>query len=122
MRKLKRSCGKVREKKPVMREAPKEPAESFPRRGQAGRLVKITLFVSVVCLLLFCVTWQNVHLRLLQERVEGRVQVRNELENDLYQKKLQLRELESRERIREIAVNDLGMVPITYRDVKVIIY
>jgi hypothetical protein len=90
--------------------------------GQAGRLLKITLLVSVVCLLLFCVTWQNVQIHLLESRVEARMRVRNELENRLYQKKLELMELESRDRIRDIAVHELDMEPVTYRDVKVILY
>jgi cell division protein FtsL len=98
----------------------RKPADAPRTAGQAVRLVKITLLVSVV--LLFCVTWQNVQIHLLESNVHARARIRNELENELYRKKLELMELESRDRIREIAVNELNMVPVTYRDVKVILY
>jgi hypothetical protein len=58
----------------------------------------------------------------LNRKIEGLTEVRNDLEKSIYLKKMELSHLKSRERIRKIASEELGMVPVTYRDVKVIVY
>jgi hypothetical protein len=58
----------------------------------------------------------------LNRKIEGLTQVRNDLEKSIYLKKMELSHLKSRERIKNIASEELGMVPVTYRDVKVIVY
>ena len=58
----------------------------------------------------------------LNRKIEGLTQVRNDLEKSIYLKKMELSHLKSRERIKKIASEELGMVPVTYRDVKVIVY
>jgi hypothetical protein len=58
----------------------------------------------------------------LNRKIEGLTEVRNDLEKSIYLKKMELSHLKSRERIRKITSEELGMVPVTYRDVKVIVY
>ncbi len=86
------------------------------------RLVKLTCFIGIIFFLLFCITWQNIHMFTLNKKIEGLTQVRNDLEKSIYLEKMELSHLKSRERIRKIASEELGMVPVTYRDVKVIVY
>jgi len=86
------------------------------------RITKIILFLVCIFSLLFCITWQNLHMYLLKRKLEELLRIRNNLEKQIYMKNVELLGLKSRDRIRNIAVNELGMVPVTYRDIKVIIY
>ncbi len=86
------------------------------------RLVKLTCFIAVLFTLFFCITWQNIQVQNMNRKLKELSRVRNELEKSIYLKNLELSGLISRERMRKIAVEELGMVPITYRDVKVIVY
>jgi cell division protein FtsL len=56
-----------------------------------------------------------------REIEEIRVQ-RNELERSIYLMNIELSTLKSRERIKKIATGELDMVPVTYRDIKLIVY
>jgi hypothetical protein len=86
------------------------------------RLVKLTCFFSVFFFLLFCITWQNMHMFTLARRIDELTRERNALEMSIYLQNMELSSLRSRERIRGIATEELGMTPVTYRDVKVIVY
>jgi cell division protein FtsL len=59
---------------------------------------------------------------LLNKRIEKLAQERNELEKSHYLLNIELSHLKSRDRIRKIAREELDMVPIIYKDVKLIIY
>ena len=91
-------------------------------RGVLKRVVKLTCFFSVFFFLLFCITWQNMHMFTLSRNIEELTRKRNALEMSIYLKNMELSSLRSRERIRGIATEKLGMIPVTYRDVKVIVY
>jgi cell division protein FtsL len=86
------------------------------------RTIKLTCFFGVLFFLLFCITWQNMHLFTLRRRIEELSEERNRLEKSIYLKNLELSSLRSRERIGRIASEELGMIPVTYKDVKVIVY
>lgn len=62
------------------------------------------------------------HMFTLARKIEELDRGRNALEMSIYLKKMELSSLRSRERIRVIATEKLGMIPVTYRDVKVIVY
>lgn len=83
--------------------------------------MKITVVLGGLLLLLFLVTWQNVQLYELKRRVQERSRYRNALEKELYLKRIEVADLESRERVGK-AAREAGMEPITYRDVKIIVY
>ena len=85
-------------------------------------IVKLILFFGIIFSVLFCVTWQSIHLHLINLRIDELSRKKNELEKTLYLKNIELSSLESRERIRKIALEQLEMAPITYGDVKLIIY
>ena len=86
------------------------------------KIIKLTCFFAVLFFLLFCITWQNMHMFTLSRRIEGLAKERNELEKSIYLKNLELSSLRSRDRIRKIATEELGMIPVTYKDVKIIVY
>ena len=85
-------------------------------------ILKLILFFGVIFSVLFCVTWQNIHLYLINLRIDELTWKKNELEKALYLKNIELSSLKSRERIRQFALEQLEMTPITYGDVKLIIY
>ncbi len=86
------------------------------------RMLRITCFFAVIFTLLFCVTWQNIDMYLLNRKITELTKKRNELEKSIYLKRMELSTLQSRQRIKRIAEEQLDMEPVTYRDVKVIIY
>jgi cell division protein FtsL len=86
------------------------------------KVLKLTVFFGVLFSLLFCVTWQSVHQYLLNLKIDELTRKKHELEKTLYLKKVEISAWTSRERIRRIATAELGMSPITYKDVKLIIY
>jgi len=86
------------------------------------RMLRITCFFAVIFILVFCVTWQNIDMYLLDKKISELTKKRNELEKSIYLKRMELSTLQSRQRIKRIAEKQLEMEPITYRDVKVIVY
>lgn len=86
------------------------------------KMFKLMLFFGVLFSLLFCVTWQSIHDYLLNLRIDELIKEKHELEKTLYLKNVEISSLKSRERIRQIAVDQLGMSPITYNDVRLIIF
>ena len=86
------------------------------------RMLRITCFFAVIFVLVFCVTWQNIDMYLLDKKISELTKKRNELEKSIYLKRMELSTLQSRQRIKRIAEKQLEMEPITYRDVKVIVY
>ena len=86
------------------------------------KVFKLTVFFGVLFSLLFCVTWQSIHQYLLNQKIDELTKKKHELEKTLYLKNAEISEWTSRERIRKIATEQLGMSPITYRDVRLIIY
>jgi cell division protein FtsL len=86
------------------------------------KILKLTFFFGVLFSLLFCVTWQSIHDYLLNLKIDELSRKKHELEKTLYLKNVELSSLKSRERIRKIAIEQLGMSPITYSDVRLIIY
>jgi len=86
------------------------------------RMLKLTCFFAVVFLLFFCIAWQNIYMYSMNKKINDKTQLHNELEKSIYLKNIELSKLESRERIKKIALDGLGMVPVTYRDVKIIVY
>jgi len=86
------------------------------------KTLKLLLFFSVVFILLFCITWQNIHMYLLDKEIENLTQKRNDLEKEIYLKNIVLSKLSSREKIKKIAEYELGMIPVSYKDVKLIVY
>ncbi len=86
------------------------------------RMLRITCFFAVIFTLLFCVTWQNIDMYLLNRKITELTIKRNELEKSIYLKRMELSTLQSRQRIKRIAEEQLDMEPVTYTDVKVIIY
>jgi cell division protein FtsL len=85
-------------------------------------ILKLILFFGVIFSVLFCVTWQSIHLYLINLRIDELTRKKNELEKTLYLKNIELSSLKSRERIRQFALEQLEMTPVTYGDVKLIIY
>ena len=86
------------------------------------KIFKLTIFFGVLFSLLFCVTWQSIHDYILNLRIDELTRKKHELEKTLYTKNVEITTWKSRERIRRIAIEQLGMTPITYNDVKLIIY
>ena len=95
-------------------------------RGVTGiivkKVLKLTVFFGVLFSLLFCVTWQSIHQYLLNLRIDELTRKKHGLEKALYLKNVEISAWTSRERIRRVATEQLGMSPITYKDVKLIIY
>jgi cell division protein FtsL len=86
------------------------------------RMIKLTCFFTVLFFLLFCITWQNMHMFTLNRRIDKFTEERNDLERSIYLKNMELTTLRSRDRVKSIATEELGMIPITYKDVKIIVY
>ena len=86
------------------------------------KAAKLVLFFGVIFSVLFCVTWQSIHLYLLHRKIDELRIRKNELEKTLYLRSIDLSSLKSSERIRRIAEEQLAMTPICYADVKLIIY
>ncbi len=86
------------------------------------RLLKLTCFVALLFTIFYCITWQNVQIYNLNRRLKELSRIRNEIERSILLKNVELSELVSRERMKKIAMEELGMVPITYRDVRIIVY
>lgn len=86
------------------------------------RIVKLIIFFTIIFSLIFCVTWQNVHMNLLNKEIGDLAKKRNELEKNIYLMNIEFSYLKSRERIRKIAQKELNMVPVTYRDINLIVY
>lgn len=84
-------------------------------------MLKIVVVLGGLLLLIFLVTWQNVQLYELKMQIHERSRFRNSLEKELYLKRIELADLESRERVSAVA-REAGMEPITYRDVKIVAY
>ena len=86
------------------------------------RIVKLLIFFGIIFTLIFCITWQNVHMYILKRKINDiRVQ-RNALEKSIYLLNIQLSHLKSRDRIKKIATEGLNMVPVSYKDIKLILY
>ena len=86
------------------------------------KIIKLVVFFTIIFALIFCVTWQNVHMSLLNRDIEKLAKKRNELEKSLYLMNIELSKLRSRERIKKIGQEKLDMVPVTYKDIKLIVY
>ncbi len=86
------------------------------------KIFKLTVFFGVLFSLLFCVTWQSIHDYILNLRINELTKKKHELEKTLYLKNVEIGNWKSPERIRRIAIEQLGMSPIKYNDVKLIIY
>ena len=86
------------------------------------KIFKLVVFFTIIFALIFCVTWQNVHMYLLNKDVERLAKKRNELEKSLYLANIELTKLRSREMIKRIGLEKLDMVPVTYKDIKLIVY
>ena len=86
------------------------------------RIMKLVIFFTIIFSLIFCVTWQNVHMYLLNKEIGEMAKKRNELEKNIYLMNIEFSYLKSRERIRKIAQEELNMVPVTYRDINLIVY
>jgi len=102
---------------PSMSESVKGERSSIMRR-----MIKLTCFFAVLFFLLFCITWQNMHMFTLDRRIDELTEERNDLERSIYLKNMELATLRSRDRVKGIATEELGMIPITYKDVKIIVY
>jgi cell division protein FtsL len=102
---------------PSMSESVKGERSSIMRR-----MIKLTCFFAVLFFLLFCITWQNMHMFTLNRRIDELTEERNDLERSIYLKNMELATLRSRDRVKGIATEELGMIPITYKDVKIIVY
>lgn len=86
------------------------------------RIFKLVLFIGVGAMLLFFITWQNLRVYLLERKINELVKQKSHLEEQIYIDTLKLSEIASRESVRNVAVQELGMIPVTYRDVKLIAY
>ena len=86
------------------------------------RMFKLTCFFAVLFFLLFCITWQNMYMFRLNRRIDELTVQRNDLERSIYLKNMELATLQSRERVKRIATESFGMIPITYKDVKIIVF
>ena len=86
------------------------------------KIFKLVVFFTIIFALIFCVTWQNVHMYLLNKDIERLAKKRNALEKSLYLMNIELSKLKSRERIKRIGQQKLDMVPVTYKDINLIIY
>jgi len=86
------------------------------------RMIKLTCFFAVLFFLLFCITWQNMHMFSMNRRIDELTARRNDLERSIYLQNMELAALQSRDRVKEIATEEMGMIPITYKDVKIIVH
>ncbi len=86
------------------------------------RIFKLVVFFGVIFAVIFCITWQNIHMYLIKKKIEEIMVQRNALEKTIYLMNIELSYLKSRERIKKIASGELNMVPITYKDIKLIVY
>jgi len=86
------------------------------------KIFKLVVFFTIIFALIFCVTWQNVHMYLLNNDIKRLAKKRNELEKSLYLMNIELSKLRSRERIKRIGQEKLDMVPVIYKDIKLIVY
>jgi cell division protein FtsL len=86
------------------------------------KIVKLIVFFAIIFALIFCVTWQNVHMYLLNRDIERLAKKRNELEKSLYLMNIEISKLRSRERIKRIVEQKLDMVPVKYKDINLIVY
>lgn len=86
------------------------------------RILKLTCFVALLFTIFFCITWQNIQVYNLNRRLKELSGIRDEVERSIFLKNVELSGLVTRERMKKIAVEELRMVPITYRDVKIIVY
>ncbi|MGQ9614810.1 MAG: hypothetical protein ACUVWJ_00245 [Spirochaetota bacterium] len=86
------------------------------------RILKLTCFVALLFAIFFCITWQNIQVYNLNRRLKELSRIRDEVERSIFLKNVELSGLVARERMKKIAVEELRMVPITYRDVKIIVY
>ena len=86
------------------------------------RMIKLTCFFAVLFFLLFCITWQNMHMFSMNRRIDELTARRNDLERSIYLKNMELAALQSRDRVKDIATEEMGMIPITYKDVKIIVH
>jgi hypothetical protein len=59
---------------------------------------------------------------LLNKDIERLAKKRNSLEKSLYLMNIELSKLRSRERIKRIGQEKLDMVPVTYKDINLIVY
>ena len=83
------------------------------------KIFKLIVFFAIIFALIFCVTWQNVHMSLLNKDLERLAKKRNELEKSLYLMNIELSKLKSRERIKEIDAQLLSFINVnTPKDVK----
>jgi len=87
-----------------------------------SRILKMILFFVFFFSLVFFVTWQNVQMHLLQRKVDELGAKRAILQKSLYLKNIELTTLQSRERIKGIAVEELGMVPVSYKDIRLVVF
>jgi len=87
-----------------------------------NRVLKMILFFVFFFSLVFFVTWQNVQMHLLQRKVDELGANRAILQKSLYLKNIELTTLQSRERIKGIAVEELGMVPVSYKDIRLVVF
>ena len=85
------------------------------------RIFKLLIFFGVIFTLVFCITWQNVHMYIVKRKIEEIREQRNELEKSIYLMNVELSHLKSRERIKGIATKELNMVPVSYKDIKLIV-
>ncbi len=86
------------------------------------KIFKLVVFFTIIFALIFCVTWQNVHMYLLNNDIKRLAKKRNELEKSLYLINIEFSKLRSRERIKRIGQEKLDMVPVIYKDIKLIVY
>jgi cell division protein FtsL len=86
------------------------------------RIFKLVIFFGIIFTLLFCITWQNIHMYLMKREIDEIHVQRNELERSIYLINIELSTLKSRERMKKIATMELDMIPVTYRDIKLIVY
>ena len=86
------------------------------------RIFKLMVLFTVIFAVLFCIAWQNIQLYMMNRNIKSLVKKRNELEKSIYLLNMKLSTLKSRERMRKIAVGKLHMVPITSKDIKLIVY
>ena len=86
------------------------------------RIFKLVVFFGIIFAVIFCITWQNIHMYLIKKKIEEIMVQRNTLEKTIYLMNIELSYIKSRERIKKIASEELNMVPITYKDIKLIVY
>ena len=63
------------------------------------KIFKLVVFFTIIFTLIFCVTWQNVRMYLLNKDIERLAKKRNELEKSHYLMNIELVKLKSRKRV-----------------------